>query len=43
MENDSVLVSKVKEEINKLKLEIIEKIDKLDELVEAIDNQNNNT
>ena len=38
MENDNMLIDKVKVEIKKLKFEIIEKMDKLDELLETIDN-----
>ena len=40
MESNNELISKAKEEIKKLKLEILEKMDKLDELLESIDNSN---
>ena len=39
MEDNKVAISTIKEEIKKLKLEIIEKMNKLDELLELIDNQ----
>ncbi len=40
MEDNKAMISAIKEEIKKIKLEIIEKMDKLDELLESIDNSN---
>lgn len=38
MEDNAILVVNIKEEIKKIKLEIIEKLNKIDELLESIDN-----
>ena len=38
MEDNAILVVNIKEEIKKIKLEIIEKLNKIDELLELIDN-----
>ena len=40
MEDNAILVVNIKEEIKKIKLEIIEKLNKIDELLESIDNSN---
>ena len=37
MEDNKAMISSIKEEIKKIKLEIIEKMDKLDELLETIE------
>ena len=37
MEENSIMISNIKEEIKKIKFELIEKLDKIDELLESID------
>lgn len=38
MEDNKVMISNIREEIKKIKFEIIEKMDKLDELLESVEN-----
>ena len=39
MEDNKIIISTIKDEIKKIKLEIIDKMDKLDELLEVLNNQ----
>ena len=41
MQENNINIEKIKEEIKKLKLEILEKEDKLDELLEIINKETN--